>query len=199
MPAASADRLVVAFPRHIDRQQIRLHAFPGWGLYVMQGDGLLLSMRCGPLGLSGTGNHDHNDQLAVTLHLDGRDWIADPGSYRYTADLAERDAYRSVRAHFAPRLRRADCEPGSLREGTWRLGDQAKASIETASLSCIQGRHQGFGSSVHRRVELFEDRLEITDWSDGELDLVPLAEQYAALDERGCAVAFCPDYGVRCA
>ncbi|MCB1773743.1 MAG: alginate lyase family protein [Gammaproteobacteria bacterium] len=198
-PAEQCNVLVLPFPRSIDTSRVALHAYPAWGLYLLKGDGLLLSFRCGPLGLSGTGNHDHNDQLGITFHLDGRDWIADPGTYRYTADLAERDAYRSVRAHFAPRLRDSDAEPGSLAEGTWRLGDQAQAKIEQATASSLQGRHQGYGGVVHRRVELFEDRLLIRDWSDDGLDLMPLVEQYAGLNADGSALPYCPDYGVRCA
>lgn len=196
-PVSGSDQLVLRFPRALRLDQVELYSFPGWGLYIMQGDGLLLSFRCGPLGLSGTGNHDHNDQLALTLHLDGRDWIADPGTYRYTADIAERDAYRSVKAHFAPRLRDSDAEPGSLTEGTWRLGDQAQAAIELVEPHCLQGRHQGYGVPVHRRVELHSDRLEICDWADGNIALLPLDEQFRQLDARGCSLPFCPDYGVR--
>lgn len=198
-PAGSLNALALLFAREIDLDLIELCVYPGWGLYLLRGDGLLLSFRCGPLGLNGTGNHDHNDQLAVTLYLDGHDWITDPGTYRYTADLSERDAYRSVRAHFAPRLRDQEAEPGSLLEGTWRLGDQAQAEIAVADATRLQGSHRGYGATVHRRVELFADRLVITDWEDGELDLLPLTEQYAQLNSRGCALPFCPDYGVRCA
>lgn len=198
-PPPTCNTLELRLPRRVDLDQVGLHGYPGWGLYLLRGDGLLLSFRCGPLGLSGTGNHDHNDQLALTLHVDGRDWIADPGTYRYTADLAERDAYRSVNAHFAPRLRDGDVEPGSLAEGTWRLGDQAQAVIERATDRCLQGRHHGFGAAVHRRIELRDDRLVISDWCDADLVLMPLDEQYEQLDHNGSALRYCPDYGVRCA
>lgn len=196
-PPERCNSLEISFPRRIDTVQLALHAYPGWGLYLLKGDGLLLSFRCGPLGLSGTGNHDHNDQLGLTLHLDGRDWIADPGTYRYTADLAERDAYRSVQAHFAPRLRDGDTEPGSLTEGTWQLGDQARAVIEQVTKISLQGRHHGYGAAVHRRVQLFDDRVLIRDWSDDGSALMPLTEQYAELNRDGSALPFCPDYGVR--
>ena len=196
-PPGGCNTLRLPFPRHIDLARVMLHAYPGWGLYLLKGDDLLLSFRCGPLGLSGTGNHDHNDQLGLTLHLDGRDWIADPGTYRYTADLAERDAYRSVKAHFAPRLRDSDAEPGSLTEGTWRLGDQARAILEQATHACLQGRHQGYGGVVHRRIDLFTDSVLIRDWSEDGLSLMPLTEQFAALNRDGSALPFCPDYGVR--
>ena len=199
VPPEHCNTLELPFPRRVDPTRIALHAYPAWGLYLLKGDGLLISFRCGPLGLSGTGNHDHNDQLGLTLHLDGRDWIADPGTYRYAADLAERDAYRSVEAHFAPRPRDGGMEPGSLTEGTWRLGDQARAVVERATNMCLQGRHHGFGAAIHRRVELFDDRLRIRDWSEGGLPLMPLAEQYAQLNRDGSALPFCPDYGVRCA
>ncbi len=197
VPPLSADVLEIPLGRDVDVDTVRLYAFPGWGLYLWRGDGLLVSFRCGPLGLAGTGNHDHNDQLALTLHLDGRDRVGDPGTYRYTADAAERDAYRSVAAHFAPRLHGADREPGSLDDGPWVLGDQAQARMEICGDDVLQGAHRGYGVPVHRRLVLHRDCIVVSDWADGDLDLLPLSAQFAALDADGCALAYCPDYGVR--
>ena len=50
---------------------------------------------------------------------------------------------------------------------------------------------------MRRRVELFDDRVLIRDWCDDGLALMPLTEQYAQLNRDGCALRFCPDYGVR--
>ena len=51
----------------------------------------------------------------MELNIDGEDWLADPGSYVYTADARLRNAYRSVRAHAAPRL--GEGEPAALDPG----------------------------------------------------------------------------------
>ena len=56
------------------------------------------SLECGPYG----GGHGHPDRLHLTLHADGRHWLADPGTGSYVS----RDLfwYRSTLAHNAPRL-----------------------------------------------------------------------------------------------
>lgn len=196
-PPPTAKTLKIPLPASLDPGQVRLARYPGWGLYLLRGPGLLLSFRCGPLGLGNTGNHDHNDQLAITLHLDGKDLINDPGSYRYTARPEERRLYRSVRAHFAPQPRQGNQEPGSLDLGPWMLGDQAQAQLECVGNNLLQGRHQGFGAQVHRRVSISQGEIHITDWSDGDLELMPPGELFDQLDDDGCLVPFCPDYGLR--
>ncbi|MGB0721602.1 MAG: heparinase II/III domain-containing protein [Gammaproteobacteria bacterium] len=196
-PADEALTLDIPLPDGLLEQAPELGLYPGWGLYVLRNDRFLLTLRCGPLGLDGTGNHDHNDQLAITLNVDGRDLIGDPGTYSYTAYPEARDAYRSVRAHFAPRPREAGPEPGSLEHGPWRLGDEARARMEQVSATCLQGLHHGFGVPVHRRIDIGPDLIRISDWSDGELELIPPAELFGRLDEDGCLLPYCPDYGRR--
>ena len=73
------------------------------------------------------GGHGHPDRLHLTLHADGRHWLADPG----TGSYVDRDLfwYRSTLAHNAPRLdgvlagRRSMrwCEAFEVRGG-WSLG-----------------------------------------------------------------------------
>jgi uncharacterized heparinase superfamily protein len=74
-------------------------AYPSVGFYVMSGDGFHSLISCGPIGTGGLGGHAHNDRLALTLCLEGREVLVDPGIYVYTASRAYRDAYRSVFAH----------------------------------------------------------------------------------------------------
>src|SRR2546422_2069201 len=68
------------------------------GLAVLRAGTRYLSLECGPLG----GGHGHPDRLHLTLHADGRHWLADPGTGSYVS----RDLfwYRSTLAHNAPRL-----------------------------------------------------------------------------------------------
>ncbi|MBA3496035.1 MAG: heparinase II/III family protein [Gemmatimonadales bacterium] len=81
---------------------------PPWapGPVLMEGQGLAIvrdgaryaSLECGPFG----GGHGHPDRLHLTMHADGRHWLADPGTGSYVS----RDLfwYRSTLAHNAPRL-----------------------------------------------------------------------------------------------
>jgi hypothetical protein len=84
------------------------HEVPAWnpGNVLLQSQGLPIirsgtryaSLECGAYG----GGHGHPDRLHLTLHADGRHWLADPGTGSYVSrDLLW---YRSTLAHNAPRL-----------------------------------------------------------------------------------------------
>jgi hypothetical protein len=84
------------------------HDVPAWnpGNVLLESQGLPIlrtgtrytSLECGVYG----GGHGHPDRLHLTLHADGRHWLADPGAGSYVArDLLW---YRSTLAHNAPRL-----------------------------------------------------------------------------------------------
>jgi len=136
-------------------------AFPDFGVYVWRGPRLFLAVRCGAFGRDGRGAHAHNDQLAIELAIDGTDWLADPGSYVYTADLEARNAYRSVAAHAAPRS--GDAEPGRLDHGPFDLIDAAGAQCLRFDEQGFLGTHTGFGEPVTREITLQERRIVIRD------------------------------------
>lgn len=177
---------------------LRMVAYPDFGLYIWRSARLFLSVRCGPIGLNGRGAHAHNDQLAVELNIDGEDWIADPGSYLYTPLPERRDEYRSVKAHFAPRL--GEQEPGNLRLGLFWLGDEARAEVLRFEPDGFIGRHRGFGVAVYREVILRAGTIRVRDFiDDGGKDAPKIVvrnadEVPAALDLK---VPFSPAYGVR--
>jgi hypothetical protein len=77
----------------------RSAAFPDGGFHALRRGGLEAFVSCGRNGQAGIGGHSHNDKLAFELRVRGRLAIADPGSPSYTRDPAERDAFRSTRAH----------------------------------------------------------------------------------------------------
>ena len=178
---------------------LRLAAYPDFGLYIWRSERMFLSVRCGSIGLNGRGAHAHNDQLAVELNIDGEDWIADPGSYLYTPLPERRDEYRSVKAHFAPRL--GDREPGNLKLGLFWLGDEAKAEALRFDADGFVGLHRGFGAPVYREVLLSAEAIRVRDvvddgGADAEKIVVRAAgEVPAAL---GLDVPFSPGYGLRC-
>ena len=45
IPPDDCNTLTLPFPRHVETAQVTLHAYPDWGLYLLKGDGLLLSFR----------------------------------------------------------------------------------------------------------------------------------------------------------
>jgi hypothetical protein len=170
----------------------QLAAFPDFGLYVVRGSGWHLTLRCGTVGQGGNGGHAHNDQLAITLTIEGEVVIEDAGSAVYEALPAQRNAYRSVRAHFAPRP--AEGEPGNLDLGPFRLSPAGEGTCLWFGHAGFAGYHSGYGYKVGRIVTWHRGRLEIDDYSAGEplVDLagedtwkpwVPIARKY------GCPLA----------
>lgn len=136
-------------------------AFPGFGIYVLRSARLFLSVRCGSVGQGGNGGHAHNDQLAVELSIDGEDWAADPGTYLYTPLPAERNRYRSVSAHFAPRC--GDREPAALSVGLFQLPDSARARCLAFGPDGFLGVHLGYGEPAVRRVSVRADSVDVFD------------------------------------
>jgi hypothetical protein len=162
----------------------KARAFPDFGLYVLRSERSFACVRCGPIGLNGLGAHAHNDALAVELVCEGRDVTRDPGSYLYTPLPEERDRYRSVGAHFAPRV--GASEPGTLGPGPFRLGDEARASCLYFGGDGFLGVHHGYGAPVYRLLSFSDTMLVIEDFSEG-----------AALEEPADQVPYSPKYGVR--
>jgi hypothetical protein len=195
-PPGRKMRTEIPLPGRNRREGLRIFGYPDFGLYLFRSSGLFLAVRCGPVGQKGYGGHAHNDSLSIELNVDGEDWIFDPGTYLYTPFPERRNEYRSVKAHFAPRI--GNREPGRLDMGLFRLGDEAKAEPLYFAERGFAGRHQGFGRYVYRIVEVLEDGIRIKDYvEDGkgagrQEGLVPPEW------ERGASrVAFSPGYGRR--
>lgn len=162
-------------------------AFPDFGLYLWRAGNSYACIRCGPIGLNGLGAHAHNDALSLELVCDGRDIARDPGSYLYTPLPEERDRYRSVGAHFAPRIGHA--EPATLGPGPFRLGDEARARCVHFDETTFLGVHYGYGAPVYRLLVFDGATLVVEDFSEaGRLSLVT---------PRPGPVPFSPKYGVR--
>ena len=146
---------------------LRVYAYTGMGLYIWKSDRLHLIVRCGEVGQNGSGGHSHNDQLSLTLTLDGKTIIADPGSYLYTPDPVMRNKFRGTASHFTP-------QPVSgMEQNEWENGqrglfsikkDRTKAQVLYFGRDGIIMRHDGFGTPVWRVVELYHDGIVVTDY-----------------------------------
>ncbi len=141
-------------------------SYPDFGLFIWRSDRLFLSVRCGPVGQNGRGGHAHNDQLAIELQIDGEDWIADPGSYVYTADPKLRDAYRSAFAHSVPRY--GIREPSSLGLGMFRLENNAHARTLHFSDAGFHGVHTAYDQPVFRLIKFHDGMITLLDGFGGE-------------------------------
>jgi hypothetical protein len=177
MPDMPADlhhaRVEIPLPEPGALDDLHLHAFPDFGLFIFQSARVYLAVRCGPVGQMGNGGHAHNDQLGLELTIDGETWIADPGTYLYTPLPEVRNRYRSARAHFVPRPAGRDAEPGALDLGLFRLPDQTKAECLYFGPDGFAGRHHGYGQPVYRVIRFGHAALIIDDYGMEPLTTLP--------------------------
>jgi hypothetical protein len=176
------------------RMGLERRAFRDFGLYLFRSARLYLAVRCGPVGMNGRGAHAHNDQLSFELAIDGEDWVSDPGTYVYTASPTWRNAYRSVRAHAAPR--NGSREPGRLDLGLFWLGDP-KARCHAFEEDGFVGEHRGFGRIVRRTIRIAATTLTIVDEGVPAAEAVRLVGRAATAAHFAPAVPFSPGYGKR--
>ena len=140
---------------------VSCEAFPDFGLYILRGPRLFLSLRCAAHGRGDApSGHTHDDNLALELQIDGRDIIVDPGSYLYTACPESRERYRAASAHFVPRP--AD-HCATVPVGLFDLPHVARATCLHCAPDGIAGRLDGPGWRAWRVVELAAGAIRITD------------------------------------
>lgn len=151
----------------------QLSAYPDFGLYVARGRDWLLTLRCGVNGQEGNGGHAHNDQLSLTLEVEGRCVVDDPGMPVYNALPSVRGAYRSVTAHFAPHP--AGSEPASLSLDPFRLPSGGEGRCLYFGPAGFIGVHDGFGPRVARVVMWDGGCLVVEDYAHGII-LIDLLE-----------------------
>ena len=131
-------------------------AFPDAGRYVFRSPDVYLLVAAGPKGQAGNGGHAHNDVLSFELNAAGNDVFVDPGTYVYTRDGAERNAFRSVENHntlFWPGK-----EPCSLDRGIFCLREEGSLTIESVDMGGrvekLIGRYE-YDGRFHRREITF--------------------------------------------
>lgn len=82
------------------RKPLRSVAYPEGGYFVVtSGDRFHAVLRSGNLVRGEPAGHTHNDALSLCLHIEGVDWLVDPGTICYTRDYAARNESRSTQAH----------------------------------------------------------------------------------------------------
>jgi len=152
----------------IELQQLQLKAFPNFGLYIVRSDEFFLSLRCGGHHLKGLGGHFHNDQLSVDLTVHGQDFLRDPGTFTYLANLKERDQYRSIWAHFSPHLKN---EPVSMERGPFCLIDTHVYELVRFEKGHLKAQSYAYGPALEREIRIEATQVLIVDsfWGEGEL------------------------------
>ena len=138
--------------------------WPEFGLFVWRRPRILLTFRCGHVGQLGNGGHAHCDQLSITLTVDGRAFIDDPGTGVYTPRPEVRNELRSSACHstvLVPGLEQGDWLPG--RWGLFSMRDVARARMIRLDASGAVGEMFQGDALVRRSVEVKEAAVRLLD------------------------------------
>jgi len=143
-------------------------AFPHAGTYVMRKDDRYLCFNASGAGINGRGSHGHNDSLSIEVFASGKPFIVDPGTYVYTADLRQRQLFRSTAYHSTVTIDRRD-QNTTNEELPFVIGDEAHPRVvewkSDERFDRIVAEHSGYARLpspvVHRRTVLF-DKVEET-------------------------------------
>jgi hypothetical protein len=176
LPVADLDMQEYHFPKPEERLSVlRRYPYDGMGLYIFKSPHLYLTVRCGEVGQNGNGGHAHNDQLSVTLRIDGKDVIIDPGTYLYTPLPERRNEFRSTAAHFTVQKDGAEQNPWHPgRAGLFSMVREATlAKVLLLTPNAIVMEHSGFGDKVYRVVEILEDAVFVRDYGNGITRWIP--------------------------
>lgn len=138
-------------------------AFAAAGVYLLRDADLYLHFNAGGVGVNGRGSHGHNDALSIEVSAGGTAFIVDPGSYLYTANLHERNLFRSTAYHSTVQVDGA--EQNTIDEHVpFVIGNEAQPRVlawqTNAGADLIVGEQRGYQRLArpitHRRTIRFD-------------------------------------------
>jgi heparinase II/III-like protein len=145
-------------------------SYPGFGVCLFKSPRMWLAIRVGGHHLA-DGGHSHADALSFELHIDGRAYRVDPGSYVYTSLPWRRRQFRSDAAHGIPRLRGHAASEES--ENIFTPATDGVSTLLALDDSGLAGRRETEQGVVFRVFEIRADAVEVVDLSvDGQPILV---------------------------
>lgn len=172
-PAAPNDfrALFFAWPSEPIDPPRGLRTFAEGGLSVWHGEigGRRIDMTFdhGPLGYLAIAAHGHADALSLTLNLDGRAVLVDPGTYLYGSGGIWRDWFRSTPAHNTLNIAG---ESQSIMSGKFNWSHKAASTLFASDPPpnwSLRARHDGyhrrFGVLHERTVTHHTESIDVTD------------------------------------
>ena len=137
-------------------------AFKDAGTYILHEDDLYLLFNASGNGLFGRGSHGHNDALSLEVSACGTSFITDPGTYVYSADLLERQLFRSTAYHSTIEVDGVEQNSTDV-SLPFVMGDEAHPRVlsweSTPEHDIVVAEHDGYKRLaqpiVHRRTVRF--------------------------------------------
>ena len=153
-PSAAAERLTAfAEAPAVKKADTTSTLLGETGYFVARGtDGSHAVLDVGPHGYRNCG-HAHADALSLTLSIDGRPLLIDPGTSTYTMDPALRDRLRTTASHNTVTI---DGRSQSVPAGPFHWQSTADARVisrrNTPAFDVIEAAHDGYAPLRHRRT-----------------------------------------------
>jgi hypothetical protein len=121
--------------------------------------GMYSRLQCGRFGY-GDSPHSHADMLHLDISVGADNFIVDPGTYAYTADLDKRNRYRSTAAHNGPTLAGLTLENprdpfGWLQKPNCSVGEYLKTASSEYYQAVYQAKLLSGGKATVTRSVLF--------------------------------------------
>ena len=149
-------------------EEIELCSFPETGVYVFKSPRLYLLVNSGANKLHRFNwSHTHNDKLSIELRVDGKDLVVDPGTYLYTAIPERRHEFRKTSAHNTMVVKGKE-QARWFDSDFWifSLVKESESAVFKLEKNTIGLTLKYPGVRQKRIVEIFDDRIEIRDFSN---------------------------------
>jgi hypothetical protein len=142
-----------------DQPRVPSQSFPNAGTHILRDRDLYLLFNTAGAGVNGRGSHGHNDILSIEVSACGQPFIVDPGTYVYTANLGERQRFRSTAYHSTVQIDGID-QHTTDEQSPFVIGAEAQPKVlawETSSeRDRVSAEHAGYSRLVqpvqHRRT-----------------------------------------------
>jgi hypothetical protein len=140
-------------------------AFRDAGVYLLRQDDLYLLFNASEVGVNGRGSHGHNDALSIEVSACGVQFIIDPGTYLYTANLDERHVFRSTAYHSTVQVDGSE-QNAIDKMMPFIMGNEARPQVLTwesnREMDLLVAEHHGYQKLpqpvLHRRSIRFDKR-----------------------------------------
>jgi hypothetical protein len=136
-------------------------AYKVFGHYAFAGPRFFLAVRCPLREFGAAAGHAHDDILAVELQVDGKNVLADPGTFVYTPLPQERNRYRVAGAHSVPRP--ANGGEANIERGLFEIAGVPGARCLFFGPEGFAGEAWGPQWRIVRAVRCCPDKIVIAD------------------------------------
>jgi len=130
---------------HLNYKKPEVQTFYKSGYTIFNDKKVVLTFDHGPLGMAPLYNHGHADALSITLSVNGKKMLIDPGTYKYNGEPEFRKYFKSTRAHNTITVDRQDQaiqETGFIWSHAYNAELIRKENLNGVWL--IEARHDGY-------------------------------------------------------